>query len=76
MTVARIIRHPNGPRLYVGGLRVHHGTTGLLVAAAGLGSRSRPLVALGLLLAAHDRHDTALWLRVERFPADPMVSAA
>lgn len=64
-----IIKHPNGPRLYVGGLRVHHGTTGLMLSALGLGARRRALVGLGLVLAVHDRHDTRVWLRVERIPA-------
>lgn len=54
-------RHPKGPRLYVGGLRVHHGLTGAALAAAGAKARRRPigraLIVLGATLIAHDRKD-------------------
>lgn len=40
-----ITRHPTGPRLHIAGHRIHHGPTGLLIAA------------IGLAIAAHDHKD-------------------
>lgn len=45
-----------GPRLYLGGVRVHHGLTGCLVAA------------VGLVLVWHDRRDFPFVERPRRFP--------
>lgn len=51
----RIHRHERGPRLYMGGLRIHHGS-GMLVAAV-LNYR-RPRLALACLVCAlHDWRD-------------------
>lgn len=60
-------------RLWIAGQRVHHGLTGLLVAAGGLGALAlRPagarrgsleLTLLGGALMAHDWKDRSLWLR-------------
>lgn len=61
-------RHPNGPRLYIFGQRLHHGTTGLaLVGLAALARKPRLLV--GVLLMVHDRHDLRRWLARESLPA-------
>jgi hypothetical protein len=30
-SLVELVHHPDGPRLYVGGLRVHHGLTGSLL---------------------------------------------
>ena len=63
-----IRRHPNGPRCWVLGQRVHHGATGcaLVLAAAYVAARTRGrhspiLAAAGLLLCAHDRADVREW---------------
>jgi hypothetical protein len=45
-----IVKHPKGPRLYVAGRRVHHGTWGCLA------------VATGAWLAWWDRRDWRDWL--------------
>lgn len=53
----RIHRHPCGPRLYVAGVRVHHGAAGIGAAAA-LAAIGRPaLAAVSLIVAAHDWRD-------------------
>jgi hypothetical protein len=52
-----IERHPSGPRLYLRGLRVHHGLSGTLVCLAALGAGRRTAAVLGLCLAAHDAAD-------------------
>ena len=45
----RVARHPNGPRVYVCGLRVHHGSGGALLATVALvAHRRRVALALGL----------------------------
>lgn len=41
----RLERHPNGPRLYIHGLRIHHGLTGTI------------LTLLGIALIVDDRKD-------------------
>lgn len=53
----------NGPRLYVHGLRVHHGLTGSALVAVGLLTHERALVGCGLALVAHDAHDFPWRLR-------------
>lgn len=45
-----IKHHPHGRRLYVAGFRIHHGLTGIVLAA------------LGTALAAHDWRDFRRWL--------------
>lgn len=50
-------RHPWGPRVYVAGLRVHHGSTGVALAVAGLARRDRRLVVIAAALICHDAHD-------------------
>jgi hypothetical protein len=49
--------HPSGPRLYVRGVRVHHGSAGCALALAGV-ARREPLVALaGLAMVIDDLAD-------------------
>lgn len=59
----RLIRHPNGPRLYVIHQRVHHGAVGCLLAAAL--RRKRGALLCAALLCAHDRHDWRAWFAKE-----------
>jgi hypothetical protein len=59
-TLVRIDRYPTGPRLYVGGLRIHHGLSGELLTVDALRRRGRVALfeaAVGLLLCATDWHD-------------------
>jgi hypothetical protein len=64
-----IVKPPgHGPRLYVGGLRVHHGASGSLLAAAALLGKRKRTALLGLALCIHDLHDLGVWFRVERLP--------
>ena len=55
--MVRVARHPSGPRLYVAGCRVHHGSAGLAAIAAAAILRRRPLAIVGLAALAHDRRD-------------------
>ena len=59
-------------RLWIGGQRVHHGATGILLAAAGLaGLASRRMTTRGGLewtllataMIAHDWHDRSMWFK-------------
>jgi hypothetical protein len=59
-------------RLWIGGQRVHHGVTGLAVAAAGIaGLAARRMTPrgglewtlIGTALIAHDWNDRAVWFR-------------
>ena len=69
MSPLHVQRHPLGPRLYVGGFRLHHGASGCALAALALCARRPRLALAGLLVAAHDLHDRAAWFRVERMVA-------
>lgn len=51
------VRHPHGPRLYLRGRRVHHGTVGLAVAAIAFLVHQPRLAAVGLAMLAHDAGD-------------------
>lgn len=66
--VLHLYRHPNGPRVWILGQRVHHGAVGVLVALACLVAQ----VHLGLLVAvplvAHDAHDWRVWFIREGLP--------
>lgn len=53
----RIASHPRGPRLYVGGLRVHHAVGGAILAAGALALKRRRLAAGFVLWAATDWRD-------------------
>lgn len=73
MRPVTIIKHPNGPRLYVASLRVHHGLTGAACVALGAARRRRSLFLAGWLLMLHDAHDFRLWMKVEKCPVSPQV---
>ena len=45
------------PRCYLGGLRIHHGLTGLVLAGIGFRTKKRSLFLLGALLTAEDFKD-------------------
>lgn len=75
-----IERHEDGPRLYVLGQRVHHGTTGLAIVGlcAMLRGKARRGILVGLLAMAHDRKDLRLWLAREVLPelgADALLTS-
>lgn len=50
-----VIRHPNGPRVYVAGRRVHHGLAALI--ALPFCGRSRALRLVAVTALAHDIRD-------------------
>lgn len=52
-----IVRHPHGPRVYVAGLRVHHGSAALCVAIAATVVRRPRIAAAALCAVAHDASD-------------------
>lgn len=67
MPLVVVRSYPQGPRCWVAGQRVHHGATGLLLAAV---LRRHPRLALAALaLVAHDRHDWRVWFAREKLPA-------
>lgn len=53
----RIDRHPNGPRVYLAGLRVHHGSAGLLLGVIATLTGHRRLAAGVTTLVVHDAAD-------------------
>jgi hypothetical protein len=61
----RIERNANGPRVYVFGLRIHHGLAGVALIAVGLAHSERSLIALGCALVLDDAHDFP-WALLER----------
>lgn len=52
-----LIAHPRGPRLYLGGLRVHHGSAALVAALILAASNHRLWAAAALGICAHDARD-------------------
>lgn len=72
-------RHEDGPRLYVGGQRLHHGATGLALVGLGvLLPKARRGILVGLLAMAHDRRDLRRWLAREVLPelgADALLTS-
>ena len=52
-----VVRHPFGPRVYLAGRRVHHGSAGIGVALLALATRRPLLAAFGLAMSAHDARD-------------------
>lgn len=52
-----VVRHPWGPRVYVGGLRVHHGSAGLALAFLAVLAKRPGLAAIGVAGVVHDRAD-------------------
>jgi hypothetical protein len=61
----RVIRHPNGVRLYVAHQRIHHGATGCVLLAAATLRRKRAALLCAALLVAHDRRDWRVWFAKE-----------
>ncbi len=57
----RLQRHELGPRVWICGVRIHHGATGCLLALAGMLTNQRRAVLAGLALCAHDRADYREW---------------
>jgi hypothetical protein len=55
--VTGVVRHPCGPRLYLFGQRIHHGTVGCLLLAAGAAMRRPWLAAVGATAVSHDAAD-------------------
>lgn len=53
----RIARHPNGPRVYVVGFRLHHGASGIAAIATYPLHRSRAVLAAGIAALVHDFRD-------------------
>lgn len=53
----RVDRHPLGPRLYVGGRRIHHGSAFGLVAVAALVTGRHKIAISASLVALHDYRD-------------------
>jgi hypothetical protein len=51
------VDHPCGPRLYLAGRRVHHGTAGIALAALALFAHQPRFAALGVAMIAHDAGD-------------------
>lgn len=70
MKIIRYQKHPQGPRLWIGNQRVHHGASSIMAAALLLCfRRTRPLAPLMLMIALHDRHDWRYWFA----PGDPQL---
>jgi hypothetical protein len=57
MSIVTVARKPGSVKVYVAGLRLHHGITGIVVAGAGLALRRRRMFLLGCAITAHDWRD-------------------
>ena len=53
----RIDRHPYGPRVYLLGLRIHHGSAGCALALGGLLAGLLPLLLIAAAMIATDYRD-------------------
>lgn len=53
----RVVRHPQGPRVYVVGLRLHHGVGGSAAAALALRVGRRDIALIFALWALTDWRD-------------------
>lgn len=60
--------YPEGPRVWVAGQRVHHGASGLGLAAAALAFRRHRLCLAALAVVVHDLHDWRVWFSREKLP--------
>lgn len=52
-----IVRHRCGPRVYVAGMRIHHGSAGCALALVGLARRDLVLTAAGMAMVVDDLSD-------------------
>lgn len=52
-----IVRHPRGPRVYVVGLRIHHGSAGCALALVGVARHQLWLAAIAAAMILHDAGD-------------------
>lgn len=66
---AHIENHPDGPRVWLCGQRIHHGAVGALLAAACAATHRRSGVTLGTILMVHDAHDWQRWFAREELPS-------
>ena len=57
MNAVRIDRHERGPRVYLAGLRIHHGTAGIVAILTFPLTRRRAILLAGIVALAHDRKD-------------------
>ena len=73
MALVTIRSYPQGPRVWIAGQRVHHGASGLVLAAA-LRKRRRLAAAL-LVWAATDWHDWRVWFAREKVPATTLTTS-
>lgn len=55
--MTRLVSHPNGPRLYLCGRRIHHGSAGCALAVLGALAHRRSAWLAGALMVAHDARD-------------------
>jgi hypothetical protein len=55
--VTGVVRHPHGARLYVAGVRVHHGSAGCALALIGLARRNLLLTAIAGAMVIDDLAD-------------------
>lgn len=53
----RLIRHERGPRVYILGRRVHHGSVGCGLLAVGCFARLRSLRVIAFAMILHDGAD-------------------
>lgn len=60
--------YPQGPRVWVGGQRIHHGTSGIGLALLFLTLKRRRLALAALALPLHDRKDWRIWFAREGVP--------
>lgn len=57
LSLISVAYRPGSCRLYVAGLRCHHGLSGLAIALIGVLTRNRALFLVGCLAVAHDWKD-------------------
>lgn len=76
MSIIVVRRYPQGPRCWVAGQRIHHGASGLVIAAALTLLRRRRLALLALVAVLDDRHDWRIWFAREGIPAGGLLDTA
>jgi hypothetical protein len=68
-----IVKHPNGPRLYVFNQRLHHLVVGLGLIALDVAVKGKAAKAAGIVgtvLVVDDLHDWKIAFKRERIPAN------